>query len=137
MNEAETRAEHIDPALKAMGCFLDHANGRIERAIRAKKKLMVLLNELARLKPTGQGNPGVQFCARNLTHARPLQRIGADRQHVKMWVTDSTATLEAIWWNGGEASLPVGKFDLAFAPQINEFNGRRTVQLKVLDWRAA
>jgi single-stranded-DNA-specific exonuclease len=149
MNEAETRAEHIDPALKAMGCFLDHANGRIERAIRAKKKLIALLNELARLKPTGQGNPGVQFCARNLTHARPLQRIGADRRHVKMWVTDGTpsphgdygaasvATLEAIWWNGGEASLPVGKFDLAFAPQINEFNGRRTVQLKVLDWRAA
>ncbi len=95
------------------------------------------LNELARLKPTGQGNPGVQFCARNLTHARPLQRIGADRRHVKMWVTEGAATLEAVWWNGGEASLPVGKFDLAFAPQINEFNGRRTVQLKVLDWRAA
>jgi single-stranded-DNA-specific exonuclease len=106
-----------------------------------------ILNELARLKPTGQGNPGAQFCARNLTHARPLQRIGADRRHVKMWVTDgmpslhggygaaSAATLEAIWWNGGDKSLPVGKFDLAFAPQVNEFNGRRTVQLKVLDWR--
>jgi single-stranded-DNA-specific exonuclease len=96
-----------------------------------------ILNELARLKPTGQGNPGPQFCARNLTHARPLQRIGADRRHVKMWVTDGVATLEAIWWNGGEASLPVGKFDLAFAPQVNEFNGRRTVQLKMLDWRPA
>ena len=108
-----------------------------------------ILNELARLKPTGQGNPVTQFCARNLTHARPLQRIGADKRHVKMWVTDgapsphgdygaaSAATLEAIWWNGGEASLPVGKFDLAFAPQINEFNGNRTVQLKVLDWRSA
>jgi len=93
------------------------------------------LNELARLKPTGQGNPGVQFCARNLTHARPLQRIGADKQHVKLWVTDGVVTHEAVWWNGGDKSLPVGKFDLAFAPQINEFNGRRTVQLKVLDWR--
>ena len=27
--------------------------------------------------------------------------------------------------------------DVAFAPQINEFNGRRAVQLKVLDWRPA
>ena len=96
-----------------------------------------ILNELARLKPTGQGNPGAQFYARNLTHARPLQRIGTDRQHVKMWVTDGLATLEAIWWNGGDKSLPVGKFDLAFAPQVNEFNDRRTVQLKVLDWRPA
>jgi len=37
----------------------------------------------------------------------------------------------------GNGSLPVGKFDLAFAPQINHFNGKHTVQLKVLDWRAA
>ena len=95
------------------------------------------LQELSRFKPTGQGNPGVQFCARNLAHARPLQRMGADRQHVKMWVTDAAATLEAVWWNGGEESLPVGKFDLAFAPQVNHFNGNRSVQLKVLDWQAA
>ena len=93
------------------------------------------LAELERLKPTGQGNPAVQFCARNLLHQRPLQRIGAEKRHVKMWVTDGLATHEAVWWNGGEKSLPVGKFDLAFAPQINEFNGRCAVQLKVLDWR--
>lgn len=96
-----------------------------------------MLGELAGLKPTGQGNPPVQFCARNLTHQRPLQRIGREKQHVKMWVTDGAVTVEAPWWNGGDRSLPVGRFDLAFAPEINEFNGRRTVQLKVLDWQAA
>jgi single-stranded-DNA-specific exonuclease len=95
------------------------------------------LGELARLKPTGQGNPAVQFCARNLTQTRPLQRMGGEKQHVKLWVTDGTATYEAVWWNGGDKSLPVGKFDLAFAPQVNEFNGRRAVQLKVLDWQPA
>ncbi len=105
------------------------------------------LAELGRLKPTGQGNPSVQFFARNLTHQRPLQRIGADKQHVKMWVTDTPSlggygaasgatTHEAVWWGAGEESLPVGKFDLAFSPQVNEYNGRRAVQLKVLDWRA-
>ncbi|MGA3285020.1 MAG: single-stranded-DNA-specific exonuclease RecJ [Verrucomicrobiota bacterium] len=95
------------------------------------------LDGLACVKPTGQGNPPVQFCARSLAHQRPLQRIGADRQHVKMWMTDGAATLEAVWWNGGAESLPVGKFDLAFAPQVNEFNDNRTAQLKVLDWQPA
>jgi single-stranded-DNA-specific exonuclease len=95
------------------------------------------LAELEKLKPTGQGNPNVQFCARNLSHARRLQRMGAARQHVKLWVTDGSTTQEAVWWNGGDKSLPVGKFDLAFAPGINEFNGRRAVQLKVLDWMPA
>jgi single-stranded-DNA-specific exonuclease len=95
------------------------------------------LAELDRLRPTGQGNPAVQFCARNLSHQRPLQRIGADKKHVKMWVTDGAATHEAVWWGAGNGSLPVGRFDLAFAPQINQYNGKRAVQLKVLDWRAA
>jgi single-stranded-DNA-specific exonuclease len=95
------------------------------------------LGELEKLKPHGQGNPATQFCARNLSHAKPVQRIGAEKQHVKMRVTDGAATHEAVWWNSGDKSLPVGKFDLAFAPQISAFNGSRTIQLKVLDWRPA
>jgi len=95
------------------------------------------LTALARLQPSGQGNPHVHFCARHLAHQRPLQRLGAEKQHVKMWVTDAATTLEALWWNAGDKSLPVGKFDLAFAPQINQFNGSRSVQLKVLDWQPA
>jgi single-stranded-DNA-specific exonuclease len=90
---------------------------------------------LARLDPVGQGNPPVQLCTRQLAHQRPLQRIGTEKQHVKMWVTDQTGTLEAVWWGAGNLSLPVGCFDLAFVPQIHEYNGRRSVQLKVLDWR--
>ena len=54
-----------------------------------------------------------------------------------MWVTDGVATHEAVWWGAGKASLPVGHFDLAFAPQINEYNHQQRVQLKVLDWRAS
>jgi single-stranded-DNA-specific exonuclease len=91
--------------------------------------------ELDELKPMGMGNPAPQFFARNVTHQRPLQRLGSEKQHVKMWVTDGRITHECVWWNAGRNSLPVGRFDLAFAPQINDFNGRRTVQLKVLDWR--
>jgi len=95
------------------------------------------LAELDQLKPMGQGNPVVQFYATNLSHQRPLQRMGPDKQHVKLWITDGKIGHEAVWWNAGKESLPVGKFDLAFAPQVNDYNGRRTVQLKVLDWRAA
>jgi single-stranded-DNA-specific exonuclease len=95
------------------------------------------LAQLERLKPTGQGNPAVQFCARNLTNVKPFHRMGADKQHVKLWVKGEAATHEAVWWNAGDRRLPDGKFDLAFAPAVNEFNGRSSVQLKVLDWRPA
>jgi len=95
------------------------------------------LQELEKLKPTGMGNPALQFWARNLTHKKPLLRMGAKKQHIKMWVTDGGVTHEAVWWNAAEGSQPTGTFDLAFAPSLNEFNGRTTVQLKVLDWRPA
>jgi single-stranded-DNA-specific exonuclease len=95
------------------------------------------VGELDRVRPTGPGNPPVQCCVRNLAHRRPLQRIGSERRHVKMWVTNGCQTLEAVWWGAGDRPLPVGRFDLAFTPQINRFNGRQAVQLKVLDWRKA
>ena len=118
---------------------------RLDAEVGLDEMTLAMLAELDKLKPHGQGNAALQFCARNLSHARPLQRIGANKQHVKMWVTQGNDEarmpngrgVEAVWWNAGEKSLPVGKFDLAFQPQINQFNGSRTVQLKVLDWRMA
>jgi single-stranded-DNA-specific exonuclease len=110
---------------------------RLDAEVELKEVSLVMLSELDRLKPMGQGNASVQFFARNLSHARPLQRMGAEKQHVKIWVTDGAAVHECVWWGAGKESLPEGKFDLAFAPQINEFNGRTTVQLKVLDWQPA
>jgi single-stranded-DNA-specific exonuclease len=139
LNELARRAlkpEDLQPSL------------RLDAEVGLDEMTLEMLGELSRLKPMGQGNPCVQFCARHLAHARPLQRIGGEKQHVKMWVTDtpsppggygtaSGTVLEAVWWNGGAESLPVGTFDLAFTPQVNQFNGSRSVQLKVLDWQAA
>ena len=110
---------------------------RLDAEVQLKEISLATLIELDRLKPMGQGNPSVQFFARGVTHSRPLQRMGAEKQHVKMWVTDGAVTHECVWWGAGGGSLPVGKFDLAFAPQVNEFNGRTTVQLKMLDWQPA
>jgi single-stranded-DNA-specific exonuclease len=108
---------------------------RLDAEVTLKEINFDSLFELDLLKPTGQGNPVVQFMVKNVTQARPLQRMGADKQHVKLWLTDGTATHEAVWWGvGKDVSLPVGRFNLAFAPQINEFAGRRTIQLKLLDW---
>jgi single-stranded-DNA-specific exonuclease len=95
------------------------------------------LHGLDRIKPIGAGNPGVHFCSRIVVHQRPLQRMGAEKQHVKMWLTDGTATREAVWWGAGNETLPVGTFDVAFAPKLNLFNGKTAVQLKLADWKPA
>jgi single-stranded-DNA-specific exonuclease len=108
---------------------------RLDAEVGLEELTFDCLRSLSRLSPTGQGNPSVHFCARDLTHQRPLQRVGAEKQHVKMWVTDGGTTREALWWGAGKESLPVGQYDLAFTPELSDYNGQRCVQLKVLDWR--
>jgi len=60
--------------------------------------------------------------------------MGAEQQHAKLWLSDGQATCEAVWWKA-PAQMPDGRFDVAFAPEVNEFGGRVQVQLKILDWR--
>jgi single-stranded-DNA-specific exonuclease len=95
------------------------------------------LEELRRLEPAGQGNPPVQLAVRNVSLQRPPQRMGREQQHAKLWITDGRSVCEVVCWNCDKESLPAGNFDLAFAPQISEYNGSQSVQLKLLDWRPA
>jgi single-stranded-DNA-specific exonuclease len=140
----------LDPA--KLDAFRSRLNELARRALKAEELRPVLrldaevkLSEISldtlaafdQLKPVGQGNPSVQLFARNLTSQRPTMRMGAERQHLKLWVSDGVTTHEAVWWGAGDQAMPTERFDLAFAPQVNEYNGRRTVQLKVLDWRPA
>ncbi|MBI5278165.1 MAG: hypothetical protein HY854_17075 [Burkholderiales bacterium] len=119
------KPEQLQPAL------------RLDAEVALRDLTLERLQELQRLQQTGIGNPSVQLWAHGVTHQRPPQRMGAARRHAKLWLTDGGATCEAVLWGVGDGALPAGRFDLAFAPQLNEFNGERRVQLKVLDWRQA
>jgi len=110
---------------------------RLDGEVSVKDLTLELMNDLQRLEPVGQGNPPAQFVVRNVSlRARP-QRMGKDGQHAKFGIQDGPATAEVVWWGCGNAPMPQGTIDLAFAPKINEYEGRRTVQLKLLDWRPA
>jgi single-stranded-DNA-specific exonuclease len=109
---------------------------RLDAEVTLRDLTLDSLRELERLQQTGIGNPPVQLLLRDVTHARPLQRMGEDKKHAKLWITDGKFTVQAILWNCGDGPLPVGRFDLAFAPQLDDFEGFTGVLLKVLDWGA-
>ena len=115
--------EQLEPCLK------------LDAEVAGSDLTLDLVEPLAALAPAGQGNPPVQCVIRGLTHRQAPQRMGRENQHVKWRLTDGQAALEAVWWNGGEATAPAGRFDLAFTPTVNEYQGRGSVQLRVLDWR--
>jgi single-stranded-DNA-specific exonuclease len=110
---------------------------RLDAELRPGELTLAVLDEVNTLAPFGQGNPGVQVVLRGLRLMAPPQRMGAVQQHVKLRASDGRLNYEIVWWRAGDAALPEGTFDLACAPEVNEFNGRRTLQLKLLDWKRA
>ena len=95
------------------------------------------IEEMSQLEPIGQGNPEIQLLVPELTLSSPIYRMGRDKQHAKFWVTDNHDACEVVAWNLKSEDEPKDTFDIAVAPQINDFNGRRSVQLKLIDWRPA
>jgi single-stranded-DNA-specific exonuclease len=108
---------------------------RLDAEVSPSELTLEQVEELGRLEPMGQANPVVRLALRGLSHARPPQRMGKENQHVKFRVAVGGQILEAVWWNCRNAPLPTGSFDIAFTPTVNEYNGRRSVQLRILDWQ--
>lgn len=95
------------------------------------------IEELNRLAPIGQSNPSVKLVLRAVTLNRAPRRMGLEGRHVKMQVGRDRMEWETVWWNGGDQRWPLGTFDLAFTPDLNNYNGKTNVQLKLLDWKPA
>lgn len=96
-----------------------------------------LLEQLDRLAPYGMGNPAPVFACENVsvTNVRP---VGQSGKHLKLRVKKSANFKDVIAWGMGElaASLETNELvDLAFVPEINEWQGRRNIQLKAFDVR--
>ena len=110
-------------------------NLRLDAEVSLSELTLERVRELALLQQTGIGNPPVQLFTRRVTSARPLQRMGTNGKHARLWIGQGRTVIPAVLWSPGESPLPNGTFDLAFVPQINEFKGNTSVQLRILDWR--
>ena len=64
--------------------------------------------------------------------------VGKENTHLKLTVTDGYITYDAIAFRQGHwlGQLP-DKLDLMYTFEINEFNGRSTLQLNVRDLKPA
>jgi single-stranded-DNA-specific exonuclease len=88
---------------------------------------------LQRFEPCGVDNPAPVFAVLGVRlHGRP--RLLKDK-HLKFYLTDGETVQEAVWWGVGARELPAGAFDVAFVPELNEYGGVKTVQLRVRDVR--
>lgn len=80
--------------------------------------------------PTGMGNPSPVF--RTQASVSEVRRIGRDGSHLSIRVTDSTNYMRGVAFGEGYAagSMPQ-RIDMVYAPKINEFRGRSSVELEL------
>ena len=93
-----------------------------------------LIKTLSHLEPTGYGNPGVAFVARNLK-VKSSRTVGADAKHLKLSLEDEKGYAhDAIGFRLGDwhKSMPA-RVDILFSYEVNEYNGRIGYQLNLKD----
>ena len=88
------------------------------------------------LEPYGVGNPIPSFVMREVAVAE-IMGVG-EGKHTRMTFTDGKSTLSAMYFSVALSALPVsvGDFaDILFQVDINEYMGRKSVQLILRDIR--
>lgn len=110
---------------------------RIDQEIPLNELHPTLLDWMEMLQPTGQNNPDATFCSRNLQVAH-VKTVGADKTHLKFSVTNGNIFFDAIAFRFGHmAGKMPDRVDLAYQFEKNVFNGRESLQLKVMDIKAS
>ena len=98
-----------------------------------------LIEELELLEPFGNGNEKPQFAQRDL-FVRSVRVMGKNRNVVKLMLVNEQGTaLDAIVFTEGNRFLEeMGdkrRMDVVYYPTVNEYNGRRSLQIVVKNWR--
>ena len=99
------------------------------------------LAQMEKLAPFGQANPRPTFCAVGLTLDEPPKKIGGGGRHLALKLTQHRNQIRAVSFGNGdwaeELERVEGPIDVAFRPVVNEFRGRRNIELQVVDWRVS
>ena len=94
-----------------------------------------LLDELNKLGPFGQANPEPIIALKNIRLAHEPKKVGSG-DHFQFSVNNGNRTISGIAWNMSDRIPPTNKnIDLAVKLKWNLWNGRRSLQMMLEDWR--
>ncbi len=122
------KAEHLIPTLK------------IDAAVELEEMDFALLGALESFEPFGEKNPRPVFAAMNIdvAYAEPM---GAEGKHLRITAKSPRGKIaKFIGWRIGDRAAelkPGTRVDIAFELEVNEWKGRRDLQMKIVDIQIA
>lgn len=125
--------------------MMDEQDRQAEVIIDAEVPLSQLtlqtVQQVEQLAPFGSKNPRPVLCASGVEIADGPKRMGGGDRHMTVKFKQHGVTIRAVGFGHGDWVEPLdqidGPIDIAFKPVINEFRGRRNVEVHLEDWRKA
>jgi len=99
------------------------------------------VQQIEQLAPFGAGNPRPVLCSSHVTLADSPQKLGGNDRHLAVKLTQHGVTLRAVAFGQGDWLEDLSRLDrpidVAYRPVVNEFRGRRSVEIHLVDWRVS
>ncbi len=96
-----------------------------------------LIEELALLEPCGAGNPSPLFVIKE-ARLENAYLVGVDKKHLKLQLAKNDLQYSGIAFNMASCLEEIEKspdIDVVFVPEVNEYQGQRSVSLQVKNLR--
>ncbi|MEO1291105.1 MAG: single-stranded-DNA-specific exonuclease RecJ, partial [Chloroflexota bacterium] len=110
----------------------------VDMELTMREATIALAKELNVLEPTGHANEQAVFMSRNLEVVE-IKTVGANKDHLKLKLKgDGEPPIDAIGFRLGEWAYDLpSHIDVVYNLEINEWQGRRNLQLNLRDIRPA
>jgi single-stranded-DNA-specific exonuclease len=96
--------------------------------------------QIEQLGPFGQLNARPLMCTSGATLDGPPKTMGTGGRHLSLRLSQHGVTLRAVAFGAADWAEELAAvdrpIDVAFRPVINTFQGRHSVELHLVDWRA-
>ena len=99
---------------------------------------MEVLDHLEYLEPTGYGNPSAVFVSRDVK-VKSFRPVGSEGRHLKLSLDDECGGyFDCIGFRMGSMHTSLTpRVDVMYQLELNEFNGRKSLQLNLKDVKPA
>lgn len=97
------------------------------------------VEEIEQLAPFGNANRRPVLCSSRVSLAAPARTMGEGGRHLQLSLVQHGATIRGVAFGAGDwlphLPQPGEPFHIAFRPVVNEYRGRRSAEVQLVDWR--
>ncbi len=125
IKSAENKISNADLAKKV----------KIEMELKFKELNHYLIKDLEKLEPHGMGNPRPVFVSYKVV-IEDFRYVGAEKNHLSMQLRADSKTFKSIYFNFKQDKSKIRRgnvIDLAYALEEDVWNGKRNINLKIID----